>query len=326
MPRPAHQTATVLDHCKHSVYFSTAINVCGQDLHGALHAIPAEFAHMASGQRPGSGQPVVDFMGTNDTLRSPSPPPASLPTPAPRGTRRHAILRFGRRYQKPNPCKRKSTRSETWCFNICSCPRTDQARPPKSATPTCRPTVPGGTVTRMYPAMSHRHVEVYIGDGRRDVAELEVLQVAVRDALPTPASRWARLRRRDDHKTAWSIGHPSILPLGHSGLVSEGHRHHLDSPVAPYLISEGLVRPISHGRLTTREEIRELEEPLVALAPFKPEVCDQVPSRDDLNDASPEELADAYATALDVKVRASDGQRYTPAPLAQASCDQAVAY
>ncbi|MFF6801119.1 hypothetical protein [Streptomyces sp. NPDC012616] len=50
---------------------------------------------------------------------------------------------------------------------------------------------------------------------------------------------------------------------------------------------------------------------------------DAVP-REDLLDASPERLADAYVVALDKAVRTSDGRHYTPAPLAQALYRQAT--
>ncbi|MGP4024358.1 hypothetical protein [Actinomadura sp. 3N407] len=73
------------------------------------------------------------------------------------------------------------------------------------------------------------------------------------------------------------------------------------------------------------DEVRSLEEALAAPAPFPAEAYEQIRTRDDLNDVSPEELADAYVTALDGKVRTSDGRHYTPAPLAQALYDQAVA-
>ncbi|MFJ8663124.1 Eco57I restriction-modification methylase domain-containing protein [Streptomyces sp. NPDC093795] len=49
-----------------------------------------------------------------------------------------------------------------------------------------------------------------------------------------------------------------------------------------------------------------------------------LPIREDLLDASPEELADAYVVALDGAVRTAEGRHYTPAPLAEILYRQAA--
>jgi adenine-specific DNA-methyltransferase len=68
-----------------------------------------------------------------------------------------------------------------------------------------------------------------------------------------------------------------------------------------------------------------VEEAVAASGPgFDPRLLSAVTPREDLLDASPEELADAYVVALDSSVRTTDGRHYTPPQLAQALYRQAI--
>ncbi|MFD6940913.1 hypothetical protein ACFWAP_32775 [Streptomyces goshikiensis] len=59
-------------------------------------------------------------------------------------------------------------------------------------------------------------------------------------------------------------------------------------------------------------------------APLDWDDLDGITAREDLFDASPEELADAYVVSLESSVRTADGRHYTPAPLAEALYQQAA--
>jgi adenine-specific DNA-methyltransferase len=63
------------------------------------------------------------------------------------------------------------------------------------------------------------------------------------------------------------------------------------------------------------------ETPHVAASPIP---LDAVPPREDLLDASPETLANAYVIALDERVRSAEGRHYTPDHLAATLYQQAV--
>jgi adenine-specific DNA-methyltransferase len=66
-------------------------------------------------------------------------------------------------------------------------------------------------------------------------------------------------------------------------------------------------------------------EAAVATGPgFDPGLLGAAEVREDLLDAEPEVLADAYVVSLDTTVRTADGRHYTPAPLAEALNRQAV--
>ncbi|MGW3723197.1 Eco57I restriction-modification methylase domain-containing protein [Streptomyces sp. NPDC005133] len=67
-----------------------------------------------------------------------------------------------------------------------------------------------------------------------------------------------------------------------------------------------------------------VDDAVAARPSFDPELLYEVAPREDLLDASPEELANAYVVALDSAVRSSDGRHYTPLPLAQALYRQAT--
>jgi adenine-specific DNA-methyltransferase len=66
-----------------------------------------------------------------------------------------------------------------------------------------------------------------------------------------------------------------------------------------------------------------IDEAIASRPCLDPELLYAAVPRDDLLDASAEELANAYVVALDSTVRTSDGRHYTPAPLAQALFEQA---
>jgi len=61
-----------------------------------------------------------------------------------------------------------------------------------------------------------------------------------------------------------------------------------------------------------------------ARASFDPLVLTHVAERDDLREATPEALGNAYVCALDAKARAETGRHYTPAALAEAMWQQTL--
>ncbi|WP_198045581.1 Eco57I restriction-modification methylase domain-containing protein [Kitasatospora mediocidica] len=87
-------------------------------------------------------------------------------------------------------------------------------------------------------------------------------------------------------------------------------------------VPEWWARRASAVRLRAASALR-LDE-AVAQSGFDQSLLIGIAPREDLVDASPEALANAYVTALDSSVRTADGRHYTPPALATALYDQAV--